>query len=204
MSAERRTDDGAECRSRRHVRLAAVAVAAGLLLESGAAGAGDRYVRGGLGVDWSGNTAFTDVDCSSTSPCGALRVRNGRRRRAPPVGGRFRDGACGRARARLRDGTGAFRGAGRIPPALCIQGPGQLPGAGDPGGGQGKAVVGFRDAGRLRGPRRYGPAKAGPVRAVRRHRHRGGPYPDRKDDHDVSGDDDDRAGRKAGRVWPGW
>ena len=68
MSAERRTDDGAECRSRRHVRLAALAVAAGLLLESGAAVAGDRYVRGGLGVDWSGNTAFTDVDCSSTAP----------------------------------------------------------------------------------------------------------------------------------------
>ena len=76
MSAERRTDDGAECRSRRHVRLAALAVAAGLLLESGAAVAGDQYVRGGLGVDWSGNTAFTDVDCSSTAPaalygCGA-------------------------------------------------------------------------------------------------------------------------------------
>ena len=49
-------------------RLAALAVAAGLLLESGAAVAGDRYVRGGLGVDWSANTAFTDVDCSSSSP----------------------------------------------------------------------------------------------------------------------------------------
>ena len=68
MSAKGRNDDGAECRGRRHVRLAALAVAAGLLLESGAAVAGDRYVRGGLGVDWPGNTAFTDVDCSSTAP----------------------------------------------------------------------------------------------------------------------------------------
>ena len=68
MSVKKRTDDGAECRGRHCLRPAAVAVAAGLLLESGAAVAGDRYVRGGLGVDWSGNSAFTDVDCSSTAP----------------------------------------------------------------------------------------------------------------------------------------
>ena len=68
MSAKERNDDGAECRSRRHVRLAALAVAAGLLLEAGAAVAGDYYLRGGLGVDWPGNTAFTDIDCASTAP----------------------------------------------------------------------------------------------------------------------------------------
>ena len=68
VSAKERNDDGAECRSRRHVRLAALAVAAGLLLEAGAAVAGDYYLRGGLGVDWPGNTAFTDIDCASTAP----------------------------------------------------------------------------------------------------------------------------------------
>ena len=68
VSAKERNDDGAECRSRRHVRLVALAVAAGLLLEAGAAVAGDYYLRGGLGVDWPGNTAFTDVDCASTAP----------------------------------------------------------------------------------------------------------------------------------------
>ena len=68
VSDKRRTDDGAACRGRHCLRLAAIMVAAGLLLESGAAVAGDRYVRGGLGVDWSGRTMFTDVDCSSTAP----------------------------------------------------------------------------------------------------------------------------------------
>ncbi len=68
MSVERRTDDGPARRGRRCVRLAAFAVVAGLLLESGAAVAGDYYLRGGLGVDWPGNTAFTDVDCASTAP----------------------------------------------------------------------------------------------------------------------------------------
>ena len=38
--------------------------------------------------------------------------------------------------------------------------------------------------------------KPGPVRAVCRRRRRGRPYPDRKDDHDLPGDDDNRAGRK--------
>ena len=43
-------------------------MAAGLLLESGAAVAGDYYLRGGIGLDWSGRTVFTDVNCSSTAP----------------------------------------------------------------------------------------------------------------------------------------
>ena len=68
MSVERRTDDGPARRGRRCVRLAAFAVVAGLLLVSRAAIAGDHYLRGGIGVDWSGRTVFTDVDCSSTSP----------------------------------------------------------------------------------------------------------------------------------------
>ena len=67
MSAKGRNDDGAEYWSRRHVRLAALAVAAALLLVSRTVVAGDYYLRGGLGVDWPGRTVFTDVDCSSTS-----------------------------------------------------------------------------------------------------------------------------------------
>ena len=43
-------------------------MAAGLLLVSRTVVAGDYYLRGGLGVDWPGNTAFTDVDCASTAP----------------------------------------------------------------------------------------------------------------------------------------
>ena len=67
MSAKRRTDGRAECRSRRYARLAVIAVAAGMLMTSGAAVAGDYYVRGGIGLDRPGNTAFSGVDCSSTA-----------------------------------------------------------------------------------------------------------------------------------------
>lgn len=60
----------------RHGRVAALAVAAGLWLASGAAAAGDFYLRGGFGLDRPGDTAFMDEDCSSTAPaalygCGA-------------------------------------------------------------------------------------------------------------------------------------
>ena len=37
-------------------------------LASGAAVAGDLYLRGGIGLDRPGNTAFTDIDCSATAP----------------------------------------------------------------------------------------------------------------------------------------
>ena len=67
VSAEGRSDS-AECRRRGYRSLAAVAVATGLLLEAGAAVAGDRYLRGGIGFDRSGKTVFGDVDCSSTAP----------------------------------------------------------------------------------------------------------------------------------------
>ena len=68
MSAKRRTDGRAEWRSRRYARLAVIAVAAGMLVASGAAVAGDYYVSGGIGFDRPGNTAFSGVDCSSTAP----------------------------------------------------------------------------------------------------------------------------------------
>ncbi len=48
--------------------LAAAAVAAGLHLASGIAVAGDTYLRGGIGVDRPGTTAFADTDCSSAVP----------------------------------------------------------------------------------------------------------------------------------------
>ena len=68
MFAERRADEGAECRRRPHVGMAAFAVAAGLLLVSQSTVADDYYLRGGIGLNWPGNTAFADVDCSSTAP----------------------------------------------------------------------------------------------------------------------------------------
>ena len=81
MSSKGRADDGAECPGRHCLRLAALAVTAGLLLESGVAVAGDYRMRGGLGVDWLDRRVFTDVDCSSTAPaalygCGIV-VRRG-------------------------------------------------------------------------------------------------------------------------------
>ena len=68
MSAERRTDDGAACHGRRHVRLAAFAVVVCMWLGAGAAVAGDCYLRGSIGIDWLGDSAFSDTDCSSTTP----------------------------------------------------------------------------------------------------------------------------------------
>lgn len=52
----------------RHGRVAALAVAAGTWLASGAAAAGDLYLRGSLGFDRPGTAAFMDEDCSSTAP----------------------------------------------------------------------------------------------------------------------------------------
>ena len=101
MSVERRTDDGPARRGRRCVRLAAFAVVAGLLLVSRAAIAGDHYLRGGIGVDWSGRTVFTDVDCSSTSPAALYGCGTGDDGAPYRSVGDFGDGACGRARARL-------------------------------------------------------------------------------------------------------
>ena len=44
------------------------ALAAAMCLASGSAVAGDYYLRGGIGLDWPGNTAFTDTDCSGAVP----------------------------------------------------------------------------------------------------------------------------------------
>ena len=50
----------------RYLRLTAVAVAA--WIAAGAASAGGYYLRGGIGSDRPGDTAFTDVDCASSAP----------------------------------------------------------------------------------------------------------------------------------------
>ena len=50
----------------RYLRLTAVAVAA--WIAAGAASAGGYYLRGGIGFDRPGDTAFTDVDCASSAP----------------------------------------------------------------------------------------------------------------------------------------
>lgn len=49
-------------------RLATVAIAVVVWMASGAAAAGDFYLRGGLGLDRAGGATFTDRDCSSTTP----------------------------------------------------------------------------------------------------------------------------------------
>ncbi|MCY4499492.1 MAG: hypothetical protein OXC14_19690, partial [Rhodospirillaceae bacterium] len=60
----------------RTIRLTAIAFAAGIWLAPMEALAGDFYLRGGIGLDRSDRTAFSDTDCSSTAPaalygCGA-------------------------------------------------------------------------------------------------------------------------------------
>lgn len=49
-------------------RLAVCAVMTGMWLFIGAAEAGDLYLRGGIGLDRPGDTAFTDTDCASIAP----------------------------------------------------------------------------------------------------------------------------------------
>lgn len=49
-------------------RLAAVAALSSMSLIPGVAGADEFYLRGGLGLDRSGDAAFTDIDCASTVP----------------------------------------------------------------------------------------------------------------------------------------
>ena len=55
-------------RTVRRAGIAALALAAGIGLASGAAAAGEFYLRGGIGFDRPGKTAFTDEDCSTTAP----------------------------------------------------------------------------------------------------------------------------------------
>ena len=52
----------------RPASLAALALAAAMCLASGAAVAGDYYLRGGVGLDRPGEAVFTDTDCASTVP----------------------------------------------------------------------------------------------------------------------------------------
>ena len=49
-------------------RLAAVTALALMSLCPGVAGADEFYLRGGLGLDWTSEAAFADIDCSSTVP----------------------------------------------------------------------------------------------------------------------------------------
>lgn len=51
MSAERRVEDGSECRGRRRVPLAILAVSAGLMLVTRAAVGDDFYLRSGIGLE---------------------------------------------------------------------------------------------------------------------------------------------------------
>ncbi len=51
-----------------HRRLSAALVVAGVSIISGTTGAGDFYLRGGIGLDWTAKTTFTDTNCASPSP----------------------------------------------------------------------------------------------------------------------------------------
>ena len=65
MRSRRLVSSGGRARS---AGVAAFVVATGMCLASGVAIAGDFYLRGGIGFDRPGRTAFTDIDCSSTAP----------------------------------------------------------------------------------------------------------------------------------------
>ena len=49
-----------------------------LWMASGAAAAGDYYLRAGIGLDRPGEAAFTDKDCSSTVPAALYGCGSGR------------------------------------------------------------------------------------------------------------------------------
>ena len=49
-------------------RLSAAVIVTGVSIVSGTVGAGDFYLRAGIGFDRPADTTFTDRDCSSTSP----------------------------------------------------------------------------------------------------------------------------------------
>ena len=49
-------------------RTVTIGVTAGMWLAVGVAGAGEYYLRGGIGLERSDAASFTDIDCSSTMP----------------------------------------------------------------------------------------------------------------------------------------
>ena len=59
---------------RRRGALAAAAVTVGAWMLSGAASAGESYLRAGMGLDRPAGTTFTDRDCSSASPAIRMEV----------------------------------------------------------------------------------------------------------------------------------
>ena len=150
----------------------------------------------GFGLDWSGNTAFRDVDCSSTAPAALYGCGTG------DDGAPYRSvGDFGTVPA-IELGLGYAAAPARFEllveyrPHLSFKGRANFlaPGTREEVRANLSSVsgmlAGFVD---LTG---MGLAEAGPVRAVRRRRRRRRPYPDREDDHDLPRDDDDRAGRK--------
>ena len=68
VSAGRRNDGGVERQGAANAFIVALAVAAGLLLASGTAGASEFYLRGGIGVDRPGEAVFMDEDCATAAP----------------------------------------------------------------------------------------------------------------------------------------
>ena len=91
----------------RPASLAVVALAAAMCLASGAAVAGDYYLRGGVGLDRPGNTAFTDIDCASTVPAALYGCGTGGEGAPYRSAGKF--GTVPAVELGLGHATGAFR-----------------------------------------------------------------------------------------------
>ena len=163
----------------RNARLAAVAVAVYMSMPSGAAGAGDFYLRGGIGLDRPADTVFTDRDCSSSAPAALYGCGTGG------------DGAPYRSRGgygtvpALELGLGYAAAAARVEilveyrPRFAFEGRANFLAPERPAIGYGGPVIGVRDAGRLCRPGRTGATQTRPLRPVRWGRRGRGPHPGR-------------------------
>ena len=160
----------------------AIAVAGCMAVGAAEPAAADWYLRAGIGLDRPGKTNFTDRDCSSAAPAALYGCGTG------GDGAPYRSvGDFGTA-IPLELGLGyavtpaaAARGSGRIPAALRLQGPRELPVAGEPAIRRCRSVIVRRHGCRLHRPARAGRTEVRPVRAVCRGRPRRRAHPDRAD-----------------------
>ena len=88
------------------------AAALALWMASGAAAAGDYYLRAGIGLDRPGEAAFTDKDCSSTVPAALYGCGSGRDGAPYRSAGGF--GTVPAIELGLGYGAGAFRFEARV------------------------------------------------------------------------------------------
>ena len=182
-------------------RLAAAAIVGGAPMYGVDAGAGDVYLRAGMGLDRPSETVFADRDCSSASPAALYGCGRG------GDGARLRSvGDFGTVHA-LELGLGYTAAPGlrlealaEYRPNLTFEGRRQFPRTRTPAiGGRGD-VVAVHHAGGLCRPARADSTEDRPDRTLSWGWRRRRPHSNRRNPHDLSGDNDRRAGREPYRL----